>query len=135
MPSDVWRLIDANINRVSEGLRFLDDVARFVLDDADLSDRLRQLRHEVAEASSDLTAVLLDHRNAEGDVGAEAEASPKADLKSLVRANFKRVQEGCRAIEEAAKLLEVGAVLDSDRFRRVRFSAYAVEKQMVSRGG
>jgi thiamine-phosphate pyrophosphorylase len=131
MPSDVWRLIDANINRVNEGLRFLDDVARFVLDDVVLSDRLRKLRHEVAEGSADLTAVLLEHRDAGGDIGAEFEASPRSDLKALVRANFKRVQEGCRAIEEAAKLPEVSAVLDSDRFRRVRFSAYDIEKRMT----
>ncbi|MFQ5925353.1 MAG: thiamine phosphate synthase, partial [Dehalococcoidia bacterium] len=42
------RLIDANLNRISEGLRLLEDVARFLVNDAALSEQLKSLRHELA---------------------------------------------------------------------------------------
>ncbi len=47
MSRDVLRIVDANLNRIREGLRFLDDVARFALNDAALSGAFRALRHEV----------------------------------------------------------------------------------------
>ena len=37
--------MDANANRAREALRVLEDAARFALDDADLSARLKAIRH------------------------------------------------------------------------------------------
>lgn len=126
-----WRIIDANLNRASEGLRVLDDVARFVLNDAKLSKELRTIRHDITDAARGVTAELLRHRDSEEDVGTEAEATPKKDMAALARANFKRVQEALRVLEETAKLPEARSKLDSDRFRKARFATYALEKQMT----
>ncbi len=129
----MWRLIDANINRVTEALRFLDDVARFILDDRDLSRDLRAIRHGLARAAEAATDQLLAHRDSGRDVGADSEATKKDDLKALVRANFRRVQEGLRSLEEAAKLPAVSYLLQTDDFRQARFAAYTLEKQMVAK--
>ena len=40
------RIIDANLNRMGEGLRVLEDAARFLLNNAVLSEELKTLRHE-----------------------------------------------------------------------------------------
>src|SRR6059058_6219844 len=47
----VLRLLDANANRAREALRVVEDYARFVLDDAGLSEELKGLRHELATAT------------------------------------------------------------------------------------
>ena len=39
------RLLDANINRVSEGIRVIEDMARFVYNQKEFSKELREKRH------------------------------------------------------------------------------------------
>ncbi|MCJ7669103.1 MAG: hypothetical protein MUO61_01115, partial [Dehalococcoidia bacterium] len=69
MPHQPLRMIDANLNRSSEGLRVLEDVARFLLNDAELSQRLRTLRHDLARQTKSLSVGLLSQRDSEHDVG------------------------------------------------------------------
>jgi len=134
------RVIDANLNRSSEGLRVLEDVARFLLNDAELSQRLKTLRHDLAQETKSLNIRLLSHRDSERDVGAYMGASyePEAkqslrDLSSLVTANAKRVEESLRVIEELAKLPELSSMLNSASFQQVRFALYTLERDLVSR--
>src|SRR5713101_7713744 len=95
------RMADANANRCNEGLRVLEDVARFVLDSSDLTSLLKDLRHnivkEVANGLDDYI-LMLGARRSEEDVGykpAEDIAS-RANLVELVVANAKRVQQSLR---------------------------------------
>ncbi len=44
-----FRAIDANLDRAAEGLRVLEDVARFFLNDTPLTEKLRSLRHRLRE--------------------------------------------------------------------------------------
>ncbi len=48
------RIIDANLNRIGEGFRVLEDIARLVLDDAGLSQQLKDMRHEMVEVDLSL---------------------------------------------------------------------------------
>ena len=41
IPSETLRIIDANMNRIAEGLRFLEELARLMLNDAGLTQLLR----------------------------------------------------------------------------------------------
>ena len=133
MPRQTLRIIDANCNRIGEGLRFLEDVARFVLDDAPLSKKLRTIRHDVIKSVSKLGAKLISARDSKGDVGANAASfSKQQDLPSLVAANAKRVEEGLRVLEELSKLSEISQAVDSDHFQRARFDLYAIEKELLS---
>lgn len=128
------RLIDANLNRISEGLRLLEDVARFLVNDATLSEQLKSLRHELAGDDLSLQRKLLLARDSAGDVGAFTEVPDEAqrvDLPAIVMANAKRVQESLRALEEFAKLPE--STLDSLRFKQARFALYDLEQKMVSK--
>ena len=135
-------MIDANLNRSSEGLRVLEDVARFFLNNAELSQRLRTLRHGLARETKSLSVGLLSQRDSEYDVGhpippKERELNMKTTspqgLLDLVTANAKRVEESLRVVEELAKLPELSAMLNSASFEQTRFALYTLERDLISR--
>jgi thiamine-phosphate pyrophosphorylase len=137
-------MIDANLNRSSEGLRVLEDVARFFLNNAELSQRLRTLRHDLARETKLLSVGLLSQRDSEHDVGHPHPIPPKErelnmkttspqGLLDLVTANAKRVEESLRVVEELAKLPELSAMLNSASFEQTRFALYTLERDLISR--
>jgi thiamine-phosphate pyrophosphorylase len=134
-------MIDANLNRSSEGLRVLEDVARFLLNDVELSQRLKTLRHDLARDTKSLRVGLLSHRNAEHDVGRlrsknrkpTTETTSPQGLLDVVTANAKRVEESLRVIEELAKLPEMNSLLDSAGFEKTRFALYTLERDLISK--
>jgi hypothetical protein len=127
------RLVDANLDRGGEALRFLDDLARFNLDDQVLSTRLRALRHALGDCSAQLTIERLAARDVAEDIGAEATADERTSLVALGEANARRAAESLRSLEEAAKLPEMAGKLDSEVLRRLRFEVYEIEKELVPR--
>jgi thiamine-phosphate pyrophosphorylase len=133
MPRQTLRIIDANCNRIAEGLRFLEDVARFLLNDVEITRRLKTMRHNVVKSLSKFGIALLSERDSEADVGARAGISHQRDLLSLVTANAKRVEEALRVIEELSKPPDFRATLRSEDFERARFDLYTVEKELSSR--
>ena len=74
------RLLDANANRAREGLRVLEDLARFVLDDAPLAGEAKALRHALTIA---LPRDLALHRDTPGDVGTTLTAAGERDRPDL----------------------------------------------------
>ena len=100
------RLVDANLDRLGEGLRVLEDVSRFLLNDAVLSKRLKTLRHSLVKNLGPLEQDLLSARRVAEDVGAPTEkrvALQHQDLPALVMANSRRVQESLRVLEEFSR--------------------------------
>jgi len=125
----MFRLIDANLNRLSEGLRLLEDVARFILNDAALSSRLKALRHDLLSSTKPFRATLLTARDSEGDVTAfTKESMSRSDVNDVVTANARRVTESLRVLEEFAKLPDIG--LDPMKFKRARFAIYEIEREL-----
>lgn len=106
----VTRIIDANLNRAREGLRVMEDVARFHLGRADLCDPIKHIRHGLQEACRmagldelELTA----SRDAAGDVGTGIKTATEAargSLRDAAVAAGKRVGEALRTIEESLKI-------------------------------
>ena len=130
------RLIDANLDRLGEGLRVLEDVARFLLDDAELSKQLKTLRHELLEGVYPLKQRLIAARKVSEDVGAFVELPREAkreDLPDLVIANSRRAQESLRVLEECAKLSDSPLTLESAKFEKARFSLYELEQKLLSK--
>ncbi len=134
-------MIDANLNRSSEGLRVLEDVARFLLNDAELSQRLRTLRHDLAQQTKSVSVRLLSGRDARHDVGGPrsqprepvAQMNSPKGLLDLVTANAKRVEEALRVMEEVAKLPDMNSLLSSASFQQMRFALYALERDLFSK--
>ena len=134
--SPVLRIIDENLNRLAEGLRVLEDISRMVLDDTELTARLKALRHDLIRGDLAFNLQLLDSRNSSGDVGAALDVSGEAkqkDLPILAIANFRRCQEALRVLEDLAKLPQLSQDMESDKFRKARFELYTLEKELVSR--
>jgi thiamine-phosphate pyrophosphorylase len=138
------RMIDANLNRSGEGLRVLEDVARFILNNAELCQRLRTLRHDLAQETKALRVGLLSQRDAENDVGRLNHIPPgekKLNVKTTslqglldsVTANAKRVEESLRVIEELAKLPDINSKLNPAKFEQARFTLYTLERDLISR--
>lgn len=124
-----YRMMDANVNRVSEGLRVVEDVLRFNLEDREGCERVRALRHQVRTVFRDYYAELLANRKVSSDPGVAISRAQgldgKSSLQDLLLANLKRVQEGLRVLEESAHLL--GAYPLAKQTEEMRFVAYEIE--------
>jgi len=127
------RIIDANLDRLSEGLRVLEDIARFILQDIRITEQLRNMRHEMAVDSA-LKIRLLAARDSATDVGREGGGViDRKRLVDVVSANASRAQESLRVLEELAKLPQAPAELGEWRFEKARFTLYEIEKELVLR--
>ncbi|MDP4180398.1 MAG: thiamine phosphate synthase [Bacillota bacterium] len=128
------RLIDANINRASEGIRVLEDISRFYLDNAELTSKLKTLRHDTRKSMNTLAFEFVKYRDSDGDIGpavsAKLNVEGKKDLKELIAANFKRAQEAARSIEETLKIMGMEEL--SRSYERIRYGLYSVEKEFVT---
>jgi thiamine-phosphate pyrophosphorylase len=128
----IWRIVDANVNRVKEGLRVCEEAARFVLDNRSFTRALKDARHAIEGLAASLPAreVLLDARQSSSDVGT---ASAKSELRrrntlDIFYANIQRVKEGLRVLEEFTKLTDTTL---SAGFKKIRYSIYAIEKRFA----
>jgi len=133
VPRQTLRIIDANCNRIGEGLRFLEDVARFLLNDADLTRQLKTMRHNLVKRLSQFGTALISERNSEEDVGIGNEISHHQDLLALVTANSRRVEEALRVVEELSKIPDFSSVLHPKDFETARFNLYTLQRELLSR--
>ncbi len=126
------RIIDVNINRCAEGLRVLEDIARFRFNNVKLALGLRQLRHETRNIFKGKEKKLFFYRDSDFDVGKVISQSTKTDLragfKDTMLANFKRVEEGFRSLEEILKC--IGEYNTGKLIEAKRFVLYCLEKAM-----
>jgi hydroxymethylpyrimidine phosphate kinase ThiD-like protein len=136
MDMGVYRIIDANLNRVMEGVRVCEDIIRFSVNDEELTLQLKELRHNVFAAIKDLRNEHLEElvasRDTERDVGTGSTDSEKTrdDIADLFLANTQRGKESLRVLEEVLKLFDREL---SQRFKGFRFKLYEIEKQAVKK--
>jgi thiamine-phosphate pyrophosphorylase len=126
----ILRIIDANANRATEGLRVAEDIVRFVLDDGKLTSKLKNIRHEIMELLRDARCEMRDVR---GDVGAKKTSkseSKRADILDVFMANIKRAEESVRVFEETFKLFDPKL---GPKFKKLRFALYEIEQQAAGK--
>lgn len=124
------RLLDANANRAREALRVLEDYARFVLDDRDLSAGLKGIRHELATVLRTLLGEAIAYRDTPGDVGTGNKTEnelQRADIADVVITAGKRLGEALRAIEEFLKTINAS---DARRIETLRYRFYDIELRL-----
>ncbi len=132
MRQNIWRLLDANANRAREGLRIIEDTARFVLDKPEAARALRALRHGVDALVRSRYKQLLTGRDVAHDSGrANPSKRYKGGIPSLLAANFKRCEEALRVLEEYGRLLTPRAVREA---QALRFKVYLWEAKLLSNG-
>jgi thiamine-phosphate pyrophosphorylase len=127
---DILRLLDANLNRCREGLRVLEDSARFVWDDETLFQEFRELRHRADALTRRFYPRLIASRNSEEDRGRTIKETGKRSVASVAYANFRRCEESLRVLEEYGKIF--GAA-QAKAFKDIRFRMYDLEKEALSK--
>ena len=125
-----YRLLDANLNRAREGLRVIEDVARFLYNDEELCKNLRNLRHNLSKITKSVYLRLVKSREPEKDVGLFIKEGKRNNINDIVFANFRRVEEGIRVLEEFSRLISADA---GDKFKKIRFKVYGIEKEITGR--
>jgi len=130
---NIYRILDANLNRAREGIRVTEEVARLYFDDAKLSSKFKRLRHDltrVAKRSFD-EKKLLTFRDSEKDVGSDGMGElekKRTNLGSIVQANLRRAEEAARVLEEFGKMIKPDSAI---AFKRIRFRLYRMEQEML----
>lgn len=127
----IYRILDANCNRLREALRVIEEYYRFVKNDENISVELKRLRHCVSDIEKNMgIGKLVNNRDTENDCFSDktfAEEMNRKNLDDTICANFKRAEEAARVIEEYAKLSETPEV--SEEAKIIRFSLYNLEKK------
>ncbi len=124
---ELLRVCDANLNRLKEGIRVVEDIARYKEDNKTLALQLKELRHL---AQVDDMKPFLQNRDSINDVLRQSMACEmkRESLQSIITANFKRAQESSRVLEELYKLVDPKL---SENFKHIRYSLYALEKEFI----
>lgn len=132
----LYRVLDANLNRLREGVRVVEEIYRFVLEDETSAVTLKELRHELQSIEAVLGyEELLAARDSEGDMFAQGTLGKeiaRADVTALFRANIRRAQEAARVLEEFLKLSKAAEL--SETAKKIRFELYTREKEWGSDG-
>jgi len=124
------------MNRALEGIRVLEETARMLFNDCDLTKKIKDIRHslvQIIKEERDLDRLMLLSRGSEWDILRDSETfseKTRVDMISIIKANASRAREAARAMEEYVKLSFPRL---SGKFKNVRFNLYDVEKDLVSR--
>jgi thiamine-phosphate pyrophosphorylase len=124
----VLRLIDANLDRAREGLRVLEDWARFALERADLVARTKDMRQR-------LGCLHLDSykraRHTAGDPAtglAHPAQAERLQPAQVIAANAARVQEALRVLEEFGRSLDPQLAAEA---AAIRYALYDLELELL----
>jgi thiamine-phosphate pyrophosphorylase len=103
----------------------LEDLARFVLDDADLVADLKRIRHGITTITSNWPGgSTIAARDTRGDVGTDLstpQETARPDLVSVAAAAARRATEAMRSLEELAK---VETTVNARRIEAWRYETY-----------
>jgi hypothetical protein len=130
MKKEILRLIDANINRITEGLRVVEEVLRFVYKEDKIYKTLRSIRHKVVKLFDEFYPQSVLQRASSIDPGRTAEEKSYKNIRQLVVSNFHRVTESFRVLEEIAKLVNTKKISE---VKKLRYKVYDIEKYVVEK--
>jgi len=125
---EISRVVDANLNRLREGIRVVEDILRYKDNNKHLASKLKTLRH-LARINETLN--MLSFRDSNNDVMRSSIKSElnRKNLENIIIANFKRAQESARVLEELFKL---NNQTYSENFKYIRYELYQIEKDVFN---
>jgi thiamine-phosphate pyrophosphorylase len=127
---NIFRVLDANLNRLREALRVIEEYFRFIVPKTEAAEHMKKLRHDLEELDRGFDPKrLLTGRDTESDPFANINRPEEMDRETVVQvvaANFKRSQEAARVIEEYSKITD--AAFLSEKAKTIRFLLYSIEK-------
>lgn len=126
------RTLDANINRLREGLRVIEDILRYEYNAENFIKDIKTLRHKLAKVDKPTFIKRIKYRDSVNDEGYNNKGeneSVRENTLDLLRANFLRAQEASRVLEEVLKK-EFVENNYSELLKEIRYSLYEIEKRV-----
>ncbi len=125
--TNLKRIIDANLNRTAEAARVLEEIARFLLNDKDLAEKLKNIRHKINSSQEEDYENYLCSRDTINDVGVNIKnATERMNIENIFKANIKRLQQALRTLSEYSLENPANKIL----FEKLRYETYTLEKIM-----
>ncbi|MFC1753493.1 thiamine phosphate synthase [Thermoproteota archaeon] len=121
MDINLPQIIDANINRISEGLRVIEEYTRFISKNKAQTHELAGIRKIINLSEKDKESHLLV-RDTKKDMRANQPPGKRGSIQEILTANFKRAQEGLRVLEE---------YVGNPVYTTTRYTLYELEKDIV----
>ncbi len=133
MRGSITRIIDANMNRISEGLRVIEELFRFYLNDAEKTEFIKHIRHNITKILKNLYSNidLYISRDIVDDVGVNIKSEDelvRSGIEEIFLTNAGRVKESLRVVEEYLKLISPE---DASKIEKLRYSFYGFEKKVA----
>ncbi|MEO1941491.1 MAG: thiamine-phosphate pyrophosphorylase [Campylobacterales bacterium] len=124
-PSLPLRTVDANLNRLREGIRVVEDLLRYHYN-SPLALKFKELRHRVKVSNWE---ELVKARAVQKDLLRKStpEEMDRKGVEEILVANLKRAQESARVLEELYKL---GDLETAEKFKGIRYSLYQLEREV-----
>ncbi|MFN4226986.1 MAG: thiamine phosphate synthase [Candidatus Ratteibacteria bacterium] len=128
----ILRIVDVNFNRAREGLRVIEESVRFICEDKQLLEKIKEIRHKFSKGILNYfpSEKLKSQRDVEKDIGRQFDKKQKLNLRQLIENNFFRVEEAIRVIEEYSKIINPDYF---SFFHNLRFEIYECEKKVISK--
>jgi thiamine-phosphate pyrophosphorylase len=125
----LYRILDANLDRAREGLRVIEEWCRFGLNSTELSAQCKQCRQELGRWHLDVFRSARDTPTDVGTALTHPKEASRTDIPAVLQANFCRVQEALRTLEEYGKLYDpaMGAAC-----KQLRYQVYTLESKLLS---
>ena len=123
----VYRILDSSANRAGEGIRTVEEFARFILEDASATESCKRLRHDLAVTLSKFPRQdLLRSRDTPGDIGTEIRTRSeyrRESIAAVIAAATTRVQQALRTLEEYGKTIDPTS---GPEFEQIRYRWYSL---------
>lgn len=127
----ILRTLDAAFQRLTEGLRSVEDPTRFHLQNQVLAGHWQGLRRKSGKLRQQLetkVGSLAPYRDLGGDPLLEASGMGKhASVRNMLLANLSRCRESARSIEELLRLIDADL---SRAMQEIRYGIYAQQQVM-----
>ena len=127
--SRISQIIDANLDRAREGLRVLEDWARFGLGKEDIVIRIKNFRQILGKNHLEIYKISRNHIEDQCKGLTHVEQTNRKSPSQIISSNSARVQEALRVIEEFArnhnnKLSKVAS--------EIRYEIYSLEIELLN---
>ncbi len=124
---ELIRVCDANLNRLREGIRVIEDIQRYAKNSKETAAKLKKLRHKTKLPNY---KEFLTYRDSINDVlkSSTTDEQAREDTENIIISNFKRAEESARVLEEIFKLSDTDT---SELFKSIRYELYNIEKEIL----
>ncbi|MGF1601420.1 MAG: thiamine phosphate synthase [Thermosynechococcaceae cyanobacterium] len=126
-PSALYRILDANLDRAREGIRVIEEWCRFGLENQELANLCKHLRHELAQLHQPLFRQSRDTPNDLGTQLTHTQEQSRTSIDHIIVANLARVQESLRVLEEYSKLHDPAMAAAC---KQIRYQVYTLESRL-----